>query len=309
VDEVLGEGYHSLRWVISLDDGDTIRTPLTLPSNVPVGELIVTFDTLLQRSDFIRVIKEVLTRLTAEYQLPVDVEFAVSLAPAGSKQALNFHLLQCRLQNRGISRDTAVHPVPMDIPLQDQIFRCSRMAPQGSINRVDTLVLVDPAKYRALQNQQAFTDVARLIGRLNKALEGRTFILLGPGRWGSSDTLQGVPVTYADIFKTRALVELSTTQNGYNTEPSYGTHFFQDLVETEIFPLAVNLEDPEDYLNWDFLNQSADQLPSILSIDDSEATRCIKVISISGVRPDAYLDIAMDGKTGLGYLRWDERGW
>jgi hypothetical protein len=65
---------------------------------------------------------------------------------------------------------------------------------------------------------------------LNKLLEGRSFILIGPGRWGSINPLLGVPVTYADIFNTRALVELATTQQGAIPEPSYGTHFFQDLV-------------------------------------------------------------------------------
>jgi hypothetical protein len=172
VEEVLGADYHSLRWVISLDDGDTIRPPLTLGSHVPVDQLVVTFDSLLKGTDFVPVIKEVLTCLAEQYRQPVDVEFAISLAPGSPKPALTFHLLQCRPQNRGISRGTAVRPVPIDIPEEDQVFRSSRMAPQGSISRVDTLVLVDPVKYRLLQTPHAFTEVARLIGRLNKALEG-----------------------------------------------------------------------------------------------------------------------------------------
>jgi hypothetical protein len=302
VEEVLGVDYHSLRWVVSVDDGDTIRPPLTLGSHIPAEQLVVTFDTLLQRTDFIPVMKTVLSRLSEQYQLPVDVEFAVSLSPGSPKPKLTFHLLQCRPQSRGISRGTAVRPVPTGIPAADQIFRCSRMAPQGSISRVDTLVLVDPGKYQALQTPRAYTDVARLIGQLNRALADRTFILLGPGRWGSSDALQGVPVTYADIFNTRALVELSMNQGGYSAEPSYGTHFFQDLVETEIFPLAVNLEDPKDYLNWEFLNQAEDQLPSILRVNGSEAGRCIKVIHITRERPGAYMEVAMDGQSAMGYI-------
>jgi len=64
--------------------------------------------------------------------------------------------------------------------------------------------------------------------------------------------MQGVPVTYADIFNTRVLVELASKKGGYSSEPSYGTHFFQDLVETQIYPLAISAEEPEDYLNLDF---------------------------------------------------------
>ena len=305
VEDVLGTDFHSLRQVISIDDGETIRPPVMLGGNIPVDQYVVTFDTLLQRTDFVPVIKGVLSHLAEQYQAPVDVEFAVSLAPGSPKPALTFHLLQCRPQNRGATHDAAAPSVPTDIPLGDQVFRCSRMAPQGAISRVDTLVLVDPPRYHALQTPREYTEVARLVGRLNKALEGRTFILLGPGRWGSSDILQGVPVTYADIFNTRALIELSVSHTGYNTEPSYGTHFFQDLVETEIYPLAVNLEDPKDFLNWDFLQHAADHLPSILPGETSEASRCIKVIRIADERPGAHLEVVMDGHSGLGYLCLD----
>ncbi len=308
LDEVLGADYHSLRWVISIDDGDTIRPPLTLGSHIPVDQYVLTFDSLVQRTDFIPVIKEVLARLADQYHLPVDVEFAVSLAPGAPKPGLTFHLLQCRPQNRSISREAAIRPVPTGIPAEDQIFRCSRMAPQGSISRVEFLVLVDPEKYYALQTPRAFQEVGRIIGRLNKALEGRTFILLGPGRWGSSDALQGVPITYADIFNTRALVELNTSQNGYRTEPSYGTHFFQDLVETEIYPLAISLEDPRDYLNWDFIRGAENQLGSILPLEASDASLCIQAIDIARECPGAHLEVAMDGQSVLGYLSREGKG-
>ena len=302
LEEVLGADFHSLRWVASVDDGDTIRPPVTLGSSIPPEQLVLTFEYMLQRSDFVPVMKEVLARLADQYQLPVDVEFAVSLAPGTPKPVLTFHLLQCRPQNRGISRDTAIRDVPTDIPATAQLFRCSRMVPQGSVSRVEYVVYVDPTSYHALQNPRDYTEVARLIGHLNKALEERTFILLGPGRWGSSDYLQGVPVTYADLYNTRALIELAMNREGYTSEPSYGTHFFQDLVETQIYPIAVYPEEAGDYLNWDFLKQSADQLPSILPREPSDASRCIKVIHIPSERPGQVLDIVMDGQRGLGYL-------
>ncbi len=302
LEEVLESDFHSLRWVASVDDGDTIRPPLTLGSGIPADQLVLTFDYLLQRSDFTRVMKEVLLRLANQYQLPVDVEFAVSLAPGEPKPQLTFHLLQCRPQNRGIARDTAIRAVPTDIPTAAQVFRSSRMVPQGSVSRVEYIVYIDPAEYHALQTPGDYTEVARLIGQLNKALEGRIFILLGPGRWGSSDYLQGVPVTYADIFNTRALVELAVKQSGYSSEPSYGTHFFQDLVETQIYPLAVYPEESADYLNWDFLKRSTDRLQTLLTREPSDASRCIKVIHVPSEHPGQFLEIVMDGRSGLGYL-------
>jgi len=302
LEEVLGADFHSLRWVASIDDGDTIRPPLTLGASIPPEQLVLTFDLLLQRSDFVPTMKEVLSRLAEQYQLPVDVEFALSLEPKTPKPELTFHLLQCRPQNRGIARETAIRPVPADVAAADQVFRCSRMVPQGSIGRVEYIGYVDPAVYHALQTPRDYTEVARLIGHLNKALEEHTFILVGPGRWGSSDYLQGVPVTYADIFNTRALIELAIKQRGYSSEPSYGTHFFQDLVETQIFPLAVCPDEPGDALNWEFLQQSANALPGLLSQPMSPAMQCIKLIHIPSERPGHVLDIVMDGRVGLGYF-------
>jgi hypothetical protein len=160
---------------------------------------------------------------------------------------------------------------------------------------------VDGEVYHQLDTTGDYSEVARCIGQLNKSLEGRSFILIGPGRWGSSDAMQGVPVTYADIFNTRALVEVASNQRGFSSEPSYGTHFFQDLVEAQIYPLAVRLGEPGDHLNLDFIRQSENQLSKFLP-EQTKASRCIKVIHIPTERPGHYLEITMDGQSGLGYL-------
>jgi hypothetical protein len=262
----------------------------------------LTFDSLLQRSQFVPLMKTILTRLAAQYQLPVDVEFAISLAPGESgKPELTFHLLQCRPQNRWSTDGSAVQVIPEDLPDQDKIFLCTRMVPQGRVSKVEYVVYVDPEAYHQLDTPYDYSEVARCIGHLNKTLEGRTFILIGPGRWGSSDAMQGVPISYADIFNSRALVELASKQGGYSSEPSYGTHFFQDLVETQIYPLAISAEEPGDYLNLDFIQQATDQMQQFAP-EPSKASRCIKVIHIPTERPGCHLEIAMDGQQGLGYL-------
>jgi hypothetical protein len=113
--------------------------------------------------------------------------------------------------------------------------------------------------------------------------------------------MQGVPVTYADIFNARALVEVASNQSGFSSEPSYGTHFFQDLVESQIYPLAVQPAEPGDYLNMDFIGQSENQRPNFIH-EQTKASRCIKVIHIPTERPGYQLEIIMDGQSGLGYL-------
>ncbi len=143
-------------------------------------------------------------------------------------------------------------------------------------------------------------EVARYIGQLNNSLEEHHFILVGPGRWGSSDSMQGVPVSYADIFNTRALVEVAT-KNSFSAEPSYGTHFFQDLVEAQIYPLAVYPDEPGDLLNMEFIHKAENHLHKFIS-EQSEIARCIKLIHIPSERPGYLLELIMDGQSGLGYL-------
>jgi hypothetical protein len=113
--------------------------------------------------------------------------------------------------------------------------------------------------------------------------------------------MQGVPVTYADIFNTRALIEVANNKSGFSSEPSYGTHFFQDLVESQIYPLAVHPEEAGDHLNLDFIEKSENQIQKFVP-KQTRASRCIKVIHIPTERPGYTLELIMDGQKGLGYL-------
>jgi hypothetical protein len=301
IENVLGSDYAPLRWIVSVDDGDTVRPPVSIGLNIDPAQLVLTFDSLLQRSEFVPLLKSVLSHLTEQYQLPVDIEFAVSLAPGeGGKPNVNFHLLQCRPQTLWNSNG-GIQAIPENLPEQDKIFLCTRMVPQGRVSKVEYLVYVDPGAYQQLESSHDYTEVARWIGQLNKALEGRIFILIGPGRWGSSDAMQGVPVTYADIYNSRALVELASKKGGYSSEPSYGTHFFQDLVETQIYPLAISPDESEDRLNQDFFQQATDQTPRFFPTP-SKTSHCIKLIHVPTERPGCFFEIVMDGQRGLGYI-------
>ena len=300
-EEVLGADFPGMRWIASVDDGETVRQPVSVGLNLDPAKLVLTFDGLLQRSEFVSLLKKVLTHLKDQYQLPVDIEYTVSFTPGTGKPGVIFHLLQCRPQVRWSSDGNALQPLPTDLPEPDKIFLCTRMAPQGHVPEIEYLIYVDPEKYHQLSRPQDYTEVARCIGQLNKALEGHTFMMIGPGRWGSSDAMQGVPVTYADIFNSKVLIELASKKGGYSSEPSYGTHFFQDLVETQIYPLAISAEEPGDYLNMDFIREADDRSPEFFA-EANEASRCIKIIHVTSERKGWHLEVAMDGQQGLGYL-------
>jgi hypothetical protein len=298
-EQVLDRDYPPLFWVASRDQGDAVLPMFSLGAASSRDRLVLTFDTLLQRSSFVSLMKGVLSTLSQQYRSPVDIEFAISLTLDASKPRLTFHLLQCRPQSS--ARSEASRPVPTNLPKSAQVFLASRMVPQGQVSQVEYIVYVDPSAYSQMADPVRRVQVARIIGRLNKALEEHPFILMGPGRWGSSNTLLGVPVSYADIYNARALVEVALPNAGVTPDPSYGTHFFQDLVEAHIFPLAVYPEEPGDFLNREFIEQAGNSLAALLP-EDADYGDCVKVICVPQEREGCHLDIAMDGEQALAYL-------
>jgi hypothetical protein len=301
VKSVLGTEYPFWRWLVSVDDGEMIRSPLTIGRGLDPSQMILTFDGILQRGKLVPLMKTILSRLQQQYEQPVDIEFAVSLTPGSDPPKLDFHLLQCRPQNQFNADSREVRTIPADLAAQDKVFLCTRMVPLGRVSQIEYIIHVDPQAYYQLGTLKEHSEVARCIGQLNQLLEKHAFILVGPGRWGSSDSMQGVPVTYADIFNTRALVEVASNQSGFRVEPSYGTHFFQDLVESRIYPLAIHPDEPGDHINWEFIEGSENQMHKFIS-GQTRASQCIKIIHIPTERPDHRLEFIMDGQTGLGYL-------
>jgi hypothetical protein len=297
--DALDRNYPHLRWVAAVDQGDTLLPLFSLGPEVSPDRLVLTFDNLLQRSEFVPLLKSVLATLTSHYQVPVDVEFAVTVGPQSTEPRITVHLLQCRPQSN--LRGGTVGHIPDDLAPRDQFFVATRMVPQGQVSGVEYIVYVSPADYARIADPVRRRQVGRIVGQLNKALEGRSFILLGPGRWGSANIQLGVPVTYADIYNARALIELAVPQQGITPEPSYGTHFFQDLVEAQIYPLAIYPEEPDDLLDQKFIeyarNQLRDLLPEAAAYND-----CIKVIHVPTEREGCRLEIAMDGQRALAYF-------
>lgn len=298
VDKVIGLDFPPLRWVASVDEGDTLMPIVSLGQLSP-RSLVLTFDTLLQRTDFVPLMKQLLSTLSKYYDFPVDVEFALTLTPASPKPSITLHLLQCRPQS-GLQGEP-VHPVPTDLPPQDRIFAATRMVPQGQVSGVEYIIYIDPAGYASLPDSEQRHQVARIVGRLDKALAKNNFVMIGPGRWGSANPDLGVPVTYADIFNTRALVEIAVPQEGINPEPSYGTHFFQDLLEAQIYPLAIYVGESGDYVNQGWLDRAQNHLETLLP-EAASYGRCIKVIHVPTEHKGVCLEIAMDGEQGLAYL-------
>jgi hypothetical protein len=305
VREAVGMDFPALRWVASVKDADadTLLPLRRLQPGLPSDRLVLTFDNLLRRSDFVPLVREVLATLTERYGFPVDVEFAVTLGTDGdvSQPNLKFHLLQCRPQSTLSAHSGAVKPFPTDLPASDKLFYTKRMAPHGQVSGIEYIIYVPPDLYARLPEAAQRHRVARGVGLLNKALEGHGFILIGPGRWGSSNIELGVPVTYADIYNARALVEVAVGRGGAAPDPSYGTHFFQDLVESNIYPLAVQPDEEGEFLNWGFLENAKNALTT-LAPEAADLLDCLKVIHVPVEREGHRLEILMDGERALAFL-------
>jgi len=295
------ERINSLRYLASVDQGDYLQPIVAGRSPVSSGGLVLTFDELLRKTTFVPLLREVLKILETHYRRPVDVEFAVDLTYDYPSVDLKLALLQCRpLSRRAESRR---FQIPTDIPERDILFTASQMVPHGAVRKIEYVVYVDPVKYARLASNSTRFELGRVIGRLNRRLEGHTFILLGPGRWGSSSIELGVRVTYADIFNCRALIEIAMPQGDGRPEVSHGTHFFQDLVEANIYPLALYPGEPGVVFNAEFLDRAPNALAELLP-DDAHRGEYIKVISVPAVTGGRHLHLVMntDQERAIAYL-------
>jgi len=209
---------------------------------------IITFDELVSKTGFAKTMQSILRTLEAAYGYPIDIEFTVNFRKDGSYQ---INLLQCRpMQTKGLGSKVSI---PKNIPHDSIIFRSSGNFLGGNISQpIDRIIYVDPKAYCELASQSEKYDIARLVGVLNRQALSRdkmSIMLLGPGRWGTTTPSLGVPVSFAEINNISILGEIAFTSENVSPEISFGTHFFQDLVETGIFYVALFPDDREAYVN------------------------------------------------------------
>jgi len=225
---------------------------------------LLDFQKLLETTDFPVVMQRMLKTLEECYRYPVDVEFTVNFSRGGNRR---INLVQCRpLQTKGIQEkmvDIPANPLP-----KLTLFRSSGNFMGGSIARpIRRVIVIVPEQYETLPISGKY-DIARLVGRLNRLTGDREkwpTMLLGPGRLGTSTPSLGVPVSFAEISTMAVLVEVAFSAGGLMPELSFGTHFFQDLVESDIFYLALFPEQSGCFFNPGLLasmpNRLADLLP------------------------------------------------
>jgi len=295
VSEVLAPNYPVLRYLAQLDQGGylvPLRSKLVEDKS---DQLVLTFDELLRRTPLAERLRKILTALERHYHAPVDTEFTVCIPdPSAYQPDVEITLLQCRPQSH--LQESHVR-LPQNLPADDIIFSTHRMVPQGRVDGIRYIIFVNPKCYLSLPTPAAQTEVRQTISRLNLALADQTFICVGPGRWGTRTPDLGVYIGYSDIYNTRALIELTGQDICLAPEPSFGTHFFQDLIESRIYPLAIYLDDEEVTFKEDFFYQSPSCLTEILPEDQQQA-ECVHLIDVTSYRPNHHMSLVMDDEEG-----------
>jgi hypothetical protein len=302
ISEVLAGDYPGLNLVASVNKGDYVQPIFSLLDEPDPRSLVLTFDNLVNRTNFVPLFKSLLQTIERYYQRPVDIEFAVQRIGGRHSSEIDISLLQCRpLSFRQYGQPVRI---PADVRNEDKLFTANHLVPQGIVSDVRYIVWIDPLVYDQIPDPNTKVQVARIVGRLNQVLKGEKFVLIGPGRWGSSNINLGVKVSYADLDHASALIEVAVGHGAPAPEASYGTHFFQDLVEAQIYPLPLYPDDPDTLFNWKFFRETPNALGRLLP-DDAAYADYVKVIDLAATGQGRRLEILLNGEEeqALGYLK------
>jgi hypothetical protein len=292
--DVLGKlPQEELHWAVSVMEEGHLGPPPFKVYPVDMQHACLTFENFLAKTPFVSVMKTILKRLEEAYHHPVDVEFAWD----GDL----LYLLQCR--TLPVREEPHQVTLPAGIPRENVLFTNDHGVASCIIRDIEFIVYVDPKAYRAMASLEEKVAVGRVVGKINRMLQGKRYALLGPGRWGSNDINLGIRVTYADINHTLILGEIAFEEDGGTPEVSYGTHFFSDLVEAGIVPIAIYPDQPGTEFNEAFLLQSPNMLPSMLP-DLPACVPVIHVIDVPSCTEGRLLHIYQNGQEqkGIGFL-------
>ncbi len=250
-----GHQYPLINKIVSIHQDGHISKPLGTHIDFDAADVIANFDGLLSGTKFVRQMRTMLEVLEEQMHTPVDIEFA--------HDGQHLYLLQCRPQSSSDAGKPA--PIPQRVPPEKTVFTANRYVSNGRVPDVTHIVYVDPEKYNNLTDRADLVEVGRIVGKLNKILPKRQFILMGPGRWGSrGDIKLGVRVLYSDINNTAVLIEIARKTGNYTPDLSFGTHFFQDLVEAQIRYLPLYPDDEGIVFNEHFLTRADNILAEVL---------------------------------------------
>ncbi len=307
VNDILHGDYPYLTLIASRDTGDDLQFVPANRTPRPDDRYVVTFEALLHDGRFVKLVRLALRRLEYVYQRPVDIEFTIKMQPTYGGRAYTLNILQCRPLNQ--PHEEAAISIPADIPDADLLFLTHSLVPNGRVPDVRFIVFVDPAVYAADTGPATHATVVEAIGRLNVLLQDERFILIGPGQWGSERGSASVPISYTDIYHACMLIEIDTQPDDRVPEWVFGTYILKDLVEANIYLLALNAQSADARIEWPYLRDTTNLLPELLP-ELADLSSMLRVIDVTAAMPDQRADpnrrlhVVMQGQENkaVGYL-------
>ena len=282
-----------LFYAASINKDGHLAPPMFKNETIDPRMTCLTFENLLSKTVFPRLLKKILRNLQKEYKRPVDIEFAWD--------ENHLYILQCRSLATGI--EAAEVNIPKDLSQKQVIFTNNQVVSSSIIPDIEYIVYVCPKAYGKLPTYEEKLAIGKVVSQLNRAFHDKRFALFGPGRWGSNDINLGVKVGYEDINHTLVLGEIAFEKEGYTPEVSYGTHFFNDLVEAHIAPIAIFPDNPETTFKEDFFigtsNQLSLKVPKFTSYES-----VVHVINVPDSSGGQLLQIYQDNQkqNGVGFV-------
>lgn len=252
---------------------------------------------IVAKDELMAQMKDILRTIQETYEYPVDIEFTINFAENGDYV---INILQCRpLQ---IFEDSMDFKMPENIDENKILFECEKSSMGLSrVEKMDLIVYVDAVKYYNMGYKDKYI-IANAIGSINWKMrnQGKKMLLMVPGRIGTTSPELGVPTAFADISEFEAICEIANSEAGYNPELSYGSHFFQDLVESGILYNAIFENEKTKVFNMGLLKG----YKNILVEMDSkyrEIEEIVKVYDVS--EKDIYLCNDMKNERIICYER------
>lgn len=250
----------------------------------PDEELVLTFKPVLSSSRYLPLVpfmKSLLQNLERVIGAPIDIEFAFDQRYGdGDEGDGGFYLVQVRPLGRKAEHKPVT--IPSNVPEEKVLLRSKGVLGNGVLKGISSIVWVPHRKYDFTKGY----EIAREVGRINDMFEGMVYILIGPGRWATTNPELGIPVNYSEISNAAVVVELSHER--FSPELSYGTHFFADMEASNMLYIPLFLE-KGDYLNEEFLEGKESKVES----------KWVKVIEV----PQG-LNVYVDGESRSGFIHF-----
>ena len=250
--------------------------------------VFVNCEGLVKNQEFIDEMKEIMNTLETAYDYPVDIEYTVNV---GEDNSFNVNLLQCRPLQVSINNEAIEMPEDKNVffHIKESSMGMSRM------NEIDVICYVDPHRYYEYPYAQK-SSISHVINDVNAYCKenGKTAILIVPGRIGTSSPELGIPVVFADISYFSAILEESYSEVGYMPELSFGSHMFQDLVEAEIYYGALFENEKKLEFNKDMIYDHQNILKDINPNLSEEIYDMIHVIDFGDDKAEFYHDMNKD---------------